>query len=430
MRRLLLLSYFFPPLAGGGVHRALAVARHLPALGWEVTVVCAGEEDYWVRDASLLEEVPERTEVLRVPRGGPAALGMRGLGGGSGRRPSGLTAALRAAASWLQVPDAYVGWAGRAGRVAVARARRGDLGAVLSTSPPDSVHLAGRCVARTCRLPWVADFRDPWVGLYFKPPPTVWHRRRQAALERRVLEEADLVTVASRTHADELGRASGARPRWAEHWPNGFEPGGAVVEDDARPDPRHMRLVFTGTLSLMPDAETFLEALGELCKRYPEARRRVRALIAGPYESSYEDRARGLGLPGVVEFLGPVAHARARALQRGADLLLLWKPPREGYRTMVPGKLYEYLAARRPILALLPEGDEAARLVRAGGGEVVPTGSREQALRVLERAYQAYLGGRPPDGPPLPWLAEHERPRLVARLAGWLERLAAGGRAS
>jgi glycosyltransferase involved in cell wall biosynthesis len=426
-RRLLLVSYFFPPLAGGGVYRALALARHLPRHGWACTVLCAGEDDYWVRDESLLAQVPPETELIRVRGGSAASLGLKLLARGGGRRPSGASAGLRAAASWFQVPDAYAGWARRAARAARARAGRGDLGAVLSTSPPDSVHAVGRSAARAARVPWVADFRDPWVGLYFKRPPTAWHRARHAALERRVLEEADLVTVASRTHLGELGQASGARPRRAEHWPNGFE---VEAEPDRAPTgttpgaaARRMSLVFTGTLSQMPDAEVFLEAVAELCRRRPEARRRVRVTLAGPHESGYPDRALGLGLTGIVEFTGPVDHARARALQQGADLLLLWKPSGAAYRTMVPGKLYEYLSARRPLLALLPEGDEAAALARAGGAEVMG-GQRAAVADALERHYVAFLEGAEVERPVSPWLASHERPRLVERMAGWLDQLA------
>src|SRR5262249_20087461 len=138
-------------------------------------------------------------------------------------------AILRALSNWWLLPDSYAGWAPRARHAALARIARGGIDAVLSSSPPDSVHLAGAAVADASGLPWVADFRDPWVGLSFRRPPTPWHAARQAAMADRVTARADLVLGASRTHvADLAARAQAAPPapgapkRWL-HLPNGFE---------------------------------------------------------------------------------------------------------------------------------------------------------------------------------------------------------------
>jgi glycosyltransferase involved in cell wall biosynthesis len=422
-KRLLVLSYFYPPLAGGGVHRVLAFTRHLPDHGWDCTVVCAGPEDYWVRDESLASRVPEATEVIRVPGGSGLSAWLRWFRGREGRRAGRTFAGLRRLSDWWLLPDSYAGWARRARRVALARARSGGIDAVLSSSPPDSVHLAGLAVKRGRGLPWVADFRDPWVGLYFREPPSAWHRGRQAALERSVLASADLTLVASRTHGERIGSRSRGTPRRLLHLPNGFEaePTGPAADPV---DPDHFTLVYTGTLSQMPDAEVFLEALHDLLARRPEARRRLRARIAGPYDSGYEDRAIALGLKGIVEFRGPVPHAEARALQRGADLLLLWKP--RGLDTMVPGKLYEYLDSGRPLLALLPEGDEAAGLVERAAGERVGPGDRAGLAAVIERRYLGWKRGERAEAARPTWLAEHTRGALAGRLAAALDRLAGG----
>jgi glycosyltransferase involved in cell wall biosynthesis len=445
-RRLLLLGYFYPPLGGGGVHRLLGFTRWLPEHGWDCTVVCAGPEDYWVRDQTLVGRIPSGTEVIRVPGGSALSAWLRLKRGrdraagsvtsdasagpeAAGRRSGLVFGGLRALSDWLLLPDSYVGWARRARSVAAARLSRGDISAVLSTSPPDSVHLAALPLARRFGLPWAADFRDPWIGLHFRHPPTAWHTARQRDLERRVLTGADLVLAASRTHADDLERDAEVRPRRVIHLPNGYEPeaGGPAPARDAD----HFTLVFTGTLSLMPDVEVLFEALHHLLARRPEARRRIRVRLAGPFDTDYEDRAVALGLKGIVEFTGPLAHGQARALQRGAELLLLWKP--RGYRTMVPGKTYEYLDAGRPILALLEEDDEAARLVCRAGGTCLPPGDREGLAAEIERRYLAWKEGagteaQTPPGRP-EWLEEHTRSSLSSRLARLLDGLAdAGGK--
>ena len=428
-RRVLLLSYFYPPLAGAGVHRVLSFTRHLPKHGWACTVVCAGEDDYWVRDPSLVRAVPPETEVIRASGGSALAALLRlQRGQGSGRRSRGLYAGLRALSNWWLLPDSYAGWAGRAAAAAARRLAHGGVNAILSSSPPDSAHLAGLPLRRRFRVPWVADFRDPWVGLHYRTPPTAWHRARQTAMEREVLGSADLVLVASRAHEVELRRRSaqpakaGQRLGRLEHLPNGFEPATAAPPTDAAAHD-FFTLVFTGTVSLMPDTDVFLEALHDLLARRPEARRRVRARIVGACESGHSDRATALGLTGIVEFAGPLPYAAARAAQRGAEVLLLWKPRGAGFRDSVPGKLYDYLDAGRPVVALLEPDDEAAELVRRAGGDVLPPGQRPPLTETIERRYLAWKEGhRTPTSRP-EWLAEHARGRLAERLARLLDGL-------
>jgi glycosyltransferase involved in cell wall biosynthesis len=423
--RVLFLCYFYPPLAGGGVHRVLGFTRHLSMLGWSSTVVCAGEGDYWVRDESLREAVPADTEVIRVPGGSALSAWMRGGGAARGRRSGGTFGLLRGLSDWWLLPDSYVGWARRARRVAARRVARGDVQVVLSSSPPESVHLAARDVARSSRLPWVADFRDPWVPLAFRTPPTAWHRARQAAMERRVLEDANLVLTASATHADSVRAALGPKRARVEHLPNGFEPLSTAPIETPAVDADHFRIVFTGTLAQMPDTETLLEAVHDLLARRGEARRRLRVQLVGPFEREYEDRAIALGLTGIVDFMGNRPHRETRALQRAADLLALWKPRGQGFRTMVPGKLYEYLDAGRPVVALLPDDEEAAELARRGGATVLPPGRRDLLAAEIERRYQAWRdGGRAPDARPA-WLDEHSRFQLAKRLTALLARACA-----
>jgi glycosyltransferase involved in cell wall biosynthesis len=418
MRRVLLLAAFYPPLAGGGVHRVLSFTRHLPEHGWACSVVCAGEHDYWVRDDSLVERIPAGTEVLRVPGGSAIAAWLRLRGrAASGRRSGGAFAPLRSLADWWLLPDSYAGWSRRAGAAAARRLARGDVDVVLSSSPPDSAHLAAREAAREAGRPWVADFRDPWVGLHFRRPPTPWHRARQQVLEARVTGGADLVIAASRTHADAL--AAHARPKKLLHLPNGFEPAPAAA--NAHVDRGRFTLAFTGTLSLMEDAGTLLEALARVRAADATTGDVLRVELAGPYDVDWESRAASLGVSDMVRFRGPVSHADARALQCAADALLLWKPRGAGYATMVPGKLYEYLDTGRPIVALLPERDEAGALVRRAGGWVGEPGRVEPlAAEIASRLARWRSAGREPEARP-DWLASYTRAALAGRLAAELD---------
>jgi len=430
-RRVLIVCYFFPPLAGGGVHRVLGFTRYLPHHGWECTVVCAGPRDHWVIDPTLESRIAPGTEVIRVEGGSGLAAWLRLRPNDRGRRPTRTFAGLRWLSDWLLFPDSYAGWARRATAATARRLAHGGVDVVLTSSPPDSAHLPG-LAAKSGGTRWVADFRDPWMGLEFRRPPTAWHRRRQQALERRVIDGADVLLAASRTHAERLAarlREDGLDPARVVHLPNGYEPaaddaGSAASTLRAVPTQPHevFLLVYTGTLSLVPDVGVFLDALHEMLARVPEARRRLRVRLLGPFDAGYADRAVALGLsPGIVEFVGPRPHAESRAEQRRAAVLLHWQP--RDFPTMVPGKLYEYFETGRPVLALLDPATEAAELVRAAGGTVVPARDRAALAAEIERRYRAWKQAGAAPGAPPTWLAEHRRERLAGRLAATLDQL-------
>jgi glycosyl transferase family 4 len=427
------VCYFYPPLAGGGVYRVLGFTRHLPNHGWDCTVVTAGPHDFWVTDASLEAAVPAATEVVRVTGGSGLSAWRRWRRAPANTRPG--TPLLRALSDWVLLPDSYVGWARRASSVTRRLLAEGRFDAVLTSSPPDSVHLVGLATRGRSSPPWVADFRDPWMGLRLRRPPTAWHRARQERLERDVLTRADAVLAASRTHADDVAarlRAWGLDPAKVDHLPNGYEPADVAGAAGAEPTaasgsggsgagPDAFLLAFTGIMALMPDGEVFLEAVHDFLARRPEARRRLRARLVGPHDPSYADRAVALGLKGIVEYTGPRPHAEARALQGRAHVLMLWQP--RDFPTMVPGKLYEYAEARRPIVAILDPATESAELVRRAGGVVVPVGDRRALELELERRYDAWREGRSVALERPAWLDEHLRSALAARLARRLERL-------
>lgn len=428
-RRLLVVCYFFPPLAGGGVHRVLGFTRHLPDHGWDCTVVCAGPEDYWVSDESLVAQVRPGTEVVRVTGGSALSAWLRLRGGGGGRRSGRTFGWLRRLSDWWLLPDSYAGWARRARGVVADRLSRGDIDAVMTSSPPDSAHLAAprapgpRGAAPARAVPWVADFRDPWVALHLRRPPSGWHAARHRALERAVLGQADLVLTASRTDAQRITDA-GVPVKALQHLPNGFEPAPTA---QAPRDAAFCTFVWSGTLASMPDTETFLDALHELLAHDAPARRVVRVRFVGPFEQGYADRAEALGLTGIVRFEGPRAHPETRAAQAQADVLLLWKPP--NVPTMVPGKLYEYLDAGRPVLAVLDPTDEAAVMVRDGGGTVVSPRDRAALTEALRATLARWRAGPLASAARPAWLAGHTRAALSARLATALDELVTQGRA-
>lgn len=408
VKRLLLVCYYFPPAAGGGVARALSFARYLPPLGWQVTVLCADHASAPLEDPSRRVELPQGVEVIRVPMPESAARSRRAVIGGKGGRPSGMYRAARNLSSWIWVPDSFAPWAPIATMYAKERLERGGVNAILSTSPPDTVHLVG--LGLTTALPWIVDFRDPWIGLTYKRPPTPLHAWRQRKLRDQVLARADLVLATTRAAAEHLSKVAPPGKRIAV-LPNGWDPDFTQTAAHAEPS-RRLRLVYTGTLWDVPVARSFFAALARAL-----AQAKTRAIevdIIGPYESAEKDLVQKLGLGDVVRFAGQVGYEESRRRQQEADVLLLLQVHGPGYHLAIPGKLYEYLATSRPILAFLPPGEGADLVTRAGGWVV-----SQEDERGIEAALARLLRGERPQGesPARQMLAyEHRRDKIAAQL--------------
>jgi glycosyltransferase involved in cell wall biosynthesis len=424
VKRLLLIAYYFPPAAGGGVARALSFARHLPRHGWEVTVVAADPASAPLRDGSRGEVAG--LDVHRVSVPALFSRSRRAVTGGGGARPSGLYRFTRSLANWFLVPDSFAPWR----KPAAAEARRllasGHYHAVLTTSPPDTVQTVGLDLASGLPIPWIADFRDPWVSLSYRKPPTAWHAARQEALRRAVLERADMILATTGALADHLRDLLPERSLTpVHHLSNGWEDDFTPQSAPAPPGSGLPEAVYTGTLWDVPAAHTCLEGLARslrAMKAGPGVGLRVR--IVGPHESTEVELVRGLGLGESVIFEGQVPYAEARAWQARADVLLLLQVHGEGYEVAIPGKLYEYIASGRPILAFLGPG-EAADLVRRSGGWVVDPDDAGAA----EAAFSRLLAGERPGGDSearRELAGRYRRDRIAARLAAHLDTLASG----
>ncbi len=400
--RVLLVTMYFPPAGGGGVARALKLAEHLPELGIE-THVLAPDDSKWVhRDDETA--LPPRARVHRARYLGPRA-----------RRPAeelhGLTGLDRAARSALLfyrrllLPDEFVGWALTAIPAAIRIVRSERIDVVVTTSPPMTVNLIGAAVKRATGVRWVADLRD---SIAAKPDRRVERlavrvkERGLTLVARLVARRADAVVAVTETIAEEA-RQLGARGSVA------VIPNGCDFEDFEGLEYRRgerFRITHTGSFFGKRDPRPFLAALAE-------SKLDVVARFVGGLPAADREWAEGLGLGDRLEVLPYVPRRRALELQRDSEALLLLLPEAGGRgRTVPSGKIFEYLAAERPILAAVPTDGAAARLIHETGAGVVVApedvaGIRE-ALAGLERRWRAgALNGTP--------LAPEQRDRLSRR---------------
>ena len=381
--RILLVSLYWPPAGGPGVQRPLKLAGHLTALGFDVHVL-APDDPKWVhRDASL--RVPEGVTVHRARNLGPRAripghelYGRRGLD--RLRRRATITA------RGLLVPDASVLWNATAIPAALRLVRRERIDVLLTTSPPGSVHLVGAAVRTRGRARWVADLRDGIVGHA--------HRRREIrgepALARLVARRADAVVAASAGVAEGMERfAPGLTVHVVENGCDFDDFEGLEYRRGER-----FRITHTGSFFGRRSPQAFLEALertdGDVVARF-----------VGGLPPRQRDWVESNGLRDRVEVHDFLPRAEALALQRDSEVNLLLVPEAEGRgRAVLTAKVFEYLAAERPILAVVPPDGHAAGLVReTGTGVVVPAddvGAIATALADLERRWrEGTLDGSP-----------------------------------
>jgi glycosyltransferase involved in cell wall biosynthesis len=413
--KVLLVSLYFPPAGGGGVQRPLKFATHLPALGIE-THVLAPDDPKWVhRDDELV--APTQAWVHRVRYVGPKGrLPAEELHGLTGLERAGRKTAL--AFRRGLVPDENVTWNLTAIPAAIRIVRREQIDVVITTSPPTSVHLIGAAVRRATGARWIADLRDSIVA---NP-----HRRTESALvrakertgqsvARRVARSADAVVAVSDPIADEL-RALGAGR--VQTIPNGCD-----FEDFAgleyRPSER-LRITHTGSFFGRRSPRPILEALAgsdvDLSLRF-----------VGDFRAADREWAAGLGLDDRLELHPYLPRREVLAMQKDSEALLLLIPESGGRgRGVLSAKVFEYLAAERPILAAVPPDGAAADLIReTGTGTVVAPDDVEGLRDALVRLEADYRGGRLNGTPLAPALRERlSRRKRAEELADLIRSLA------
>ncbi|MGH2821417.1 MAG: hypothetical protein ACRDLY_00035 [Thermoleophilaceae bacterium] len=431
MPRVLLLARHFPPIGGAGVHRTVGSVRHLPEHGYEPVVVTGSgqQRGRWdPQDAELLERIPAGTEVHRLDGLEPA--GRTGLA-------ARLDALRHARAPWL------CWWIDEAIRLGREVGRDADV--VLTSCVPYETALAGARIAAELGRPWVADLEDPWALDEMRVHPTALHRALDLRHMRRALASASAVVMAApeaaarvrRTMPELAGRVTAIpigfdRQDFADAGPDRDDGvfrivhTGSMHTDLGRRlrQTRLRRRVLGGTLpglDVLTRSHVFLvEAIARLLAAEPRLRGRIELHLAGGLTPG--DRAVAEGHD-FVRTRGLLSHRETVALMRSADLLFLPMhdlPP--GTRAgLIPYKTYEYLAAERPILAAVPDGDVRDMLAGLGHVSLVRPADVAGMAHALRAEIARTPVARVHDGIDSQQLRLLERGRCVARIAAVLD---------
>lgn len=408
-KRVLFLAYNFPPMGGGGVQRSVKFVKYLPHFGWVPAVLAADDPYYWARDDTLLGDIPADTIVKRLSSTRPHTL-YRLLAAVTSE------AGAQRIANNVLIPDDRILWALRAARAARALIRKFTAGVIYTTSPPHSTHISGLILKRKTGLPWVADFRDPWTGDFRYDPPTRWVRKAHTACERAILTTADRVICITESARQKYIEDFNLDPRRLVTIYNGFDaPDFYRAPGYKRGRTDRIVITHSGSFYGVYFPELFFRSLAAALDADADLGRRVTVRFVGVMEKWMQESIRAI-LPGRCEFTGYVSHPEAVRAIVESDINLIALPVDRKTSYHVPGKLFEYLAAKRPILAVAPTGETARIIESTRAGTVLSHDEKGPLSEALGRAIPelAASGGSAADARAI---GQFERKSLTGRLA-------------
>ncbi|MBA4409884.1 MAG: hypothetical protein C0397_10735 [Odoribacter sp.] len=370
MKKVLIITYYWPPSGGAGVQRWLKFAKYLPEFGWQPVILTVAPEyaSYPQRDESLLSEVDPNclvytTKSFELYNLYKLVSGKREVpyGGFANESKEGL---LQKTSKFLRgnflLPDPRKGWNKYALKKAAELICEFSIDTVITTSPPHSTQLIGLKLKKKINIRWIADLRDPWTDIYYYDQfkHTALARKIDQNYERKVVENADLLITVS----EDVKRIFAEKSTFpiADKTvviPNGFD------EDDFRitniPTETRKIITYSGTISEAYDVEGFLKALSLI-----DASMRSQILIrfVGKVPASVEQKFSYSGIE--IELTGYVDHAKSIEYLFRSDLLLLVIPKVKNNRGILTGKFFEYMASQKPILAIGPTDGDLAKIIR------------------------------------------------------------------
>jgi hypothetical protein len=403
MKRVLVIAYYWPPSGGSGVQRWVKFVKYLPAEGWEPVVFAPLNADYPSLDPSFEAEVPASVEVLRGRIWEPYAAYRKLLGGKNASTQvteisSGKKSWKQKLSLWIRanlfVPDPRVGWVEPSVKTLKKYLADHPVDAIVTTGPPHSVHLIGQSLHKALGMPWIPDFRDPWSRMYYLKylPMTGRTWRKLRSQEQAVLDECSTVLACTPLVQEDF-RAQTKTP--VACITNGFD-----EEDFLGPAPEGdglFNITHTGLFAADGNPLALWKELEKLAKTEPGFRQELRIRLVGKVDREVLDAIAAAGLSENVVLLGPLNHADAVREQRSATILLLPLRNDAQYAPILPGKLFEYLAARRPVLGIGQEEGAMANVLFSARAGITADWDNPAPMRAfLANAWRQHCEGGVP----------------------------------
>lgn len=398
MRRVLIITYYWPPAGGPGVQRWLKFVKYLRDFGVDPVVYIPENPYYVLTDPSLLQEVPEGITVLTRKIWEPYQWASRISGKKTKRISSGVIhhknqSLLEKAMLWIRgnyfIPDARISWVRPSVKFLSDYLGKEKIDTIITTGPPHSVHLIGLHLKESLQIKWVADFRDPWtsIGYHSKLRLGKASESRHKGLEKQVLTTADHIIVTSDTTRKEFKAITDKPIAVITNGYDGVYQGPHGLDDK-------FTLSHIGSLLSGRNPDILWQVLGDLLGGNKIFRETFRLQFIGVVSKDVLSSVEKYGLTGHTRVLGYVDHDKAIEFQHRSQVLLLVEIDSEVTRGIIPGKLFEYLAARRPVIALGPTGWEAGAIVaRCNAGVAFDYNAHAALKEVILNYFQLYKKG-------------------------------------
>ena len=447
MKRVLVITYYWPPSGGAGVQRWLKFTKYLPSNEWQPVVYTPSNPEAPVDDPSLEQDIHPETLVVKRPIREPYMLYKKFVGMGAGERiNAGFLSedekppAKEGLAVWIRgnlfIPDARKYWIGPSVRFLKRYLRDHMVDAIISTGPPHSMHLIALKLHKQLKIPWIADFRDPWteIDFYDQLKLTRWADRKHRRLENEVLTGADRVVVVGKTMAGRFQEKTGID---AIVIPNGFDETDFIGKNDYGPESElggsgHEKklagsgipftIVHVGAMNRDRNHPAFWQALAELREENSDFARDLKIRLVGKLDHSVHRSIEKYQLRECVEITPSLPHDRVIPLLQSASVLYLPINNTPNARSIATGKLFEYLSAGRPILGVGPtDGDAADIINECQGGQMVAFADREGIKKILEEWIRRHREGKLNVKPVS--IDQYSRKNLTEKYAGLLDQL-------
>ena len=394
-KRVLIFTYYWPPAGGASVQRFLKFSKFLPEHGWEPVIVTVKNGAYAYNDESLLKEVLPATQVYHTKTFEPFEL-YNMLRGQKGKALPLSVLQTDPKKSFFQnlsefiranffIPDARKGWVPYAVRQAEEILATQKIDAIITTGPPHSTHLTGLALKKKYNIKWIADLRDPWTRIFYNEllPRRVNTIKKDAALEREVLQTADMVTVIS----PGMKRQFAGITDNIQVVYNGYDDDDFTATETTMPPQKIFTIRYIGNLMSNQNVTALWKALAMFRSKTGPIKIEFVGRVDDPVKQSIRDE----GLDDIATYLNFVAHKQAIEFTKKSSLLILIIQNVRDRHLFLNSKLFEYISSGTEILSIGPiDGDAAVVLNTANRKPMVDYSNYEAMLQQLLSAYQQW----------------------------------------